>query len=626
MSTPPRRTSAPARPARPAGVARRVPGTSAPRVPTQRGPRRAAVAGGPSITLLNRRRTVLVVVVALLLTVFSGRLVWLQGVQGQAMAAEALESRLTKATLVASRGQITDAEGEVLATSVDRYDIEANQRLIRTWSAKVDGTTYTGAAGAAQLLAPVLDANVAELGAKLDGDKGFVYVAKNVLPEVWQAVAELRINGITASQVADRVYPNGNLAGNLLGWVNAEGTGATGVEAVLDGELAGTPGSTTYERGRGGQQIPGGYQESTPAVDGRSVQLTINADIQWKAQQAIEQQVAATGADSGSIVALNTKTGEVLAIADSRTVDPNDPGKTQDLWSGSSAVSDVFEPGSTAKVITMAAAIETGLVDPYSQFEVPYQYTTPNNQTFKDSHEHAGLRLTTTGILAESSNTGTVMIGQNIPQQVRYDYLSKFGFGARTGIELPGESPGILHPSDDWDGRSKYAVLFGQSLSVTALQATEVFATIANGGTRIAPHLVAGWTEPDGTYTPAEAPEATQVVSPETAATVLSMMESAVDEGTGSAAAIPGYRVAGKTGTAQSWRADGSQGISASFIGVAPADDPAIAVSVVLHNPRTSEWGGTVAAPVFSEVAGYALTELGVAPSGTQPELFPTTW
>lgn len=169
-------------------------------------------------------------------------------------------------------------------------------------------------------------------------------------------------------------------------------------------------------------------------------------------------------------------------------------------------------------------------------------------------------------------------------------------------------------------------MLFGQSLSVTALQATEVFATIANGGTRIAPHLVAGWTEPDGTYTPAEAPEATQVVSPETAATVLSMMESAVDEGTGSAAAIPGYRVAGKTGTAQSWRADGSQGISASFIGVAPADDPAIAVSVVLHNPRTSEWGGTVAAPVFSEVAGYALTELGVAPSGTQPELFPTTW
>ncbi|QZN87548.1 penicillin-binding protein 2 [Cellulomonas sp. C5510] len=568
----------------------------------------------------------LVVAVALLLTVFSGRLVWLQGVQGQAVAAEALQSRLTTAQLVAARGQITDAEGEVLATSVDRYDIEANQQLIRTWSAKVDGTTYTGAAGAAQLLAPVLDANAAELGATLDGDRGFVYVAKNVLPEVWQAVAELRINGITASQVADRVYPNGNLAGNLLGWVDAEGSGATGVEAVLDDELAGTPGSTTYERGRGGQQIPGGYQESTPAVDGRSVQLTINSDIQWKAQQAIEQQVAATGSDSGTIVMTSVTTGEVLAMAESRTVDPNDPGADSALWGGSSAVSDVFEPGSTAKIITMAAAVETGLVDPYSQFEVPYQYTTPNNQTFKDSHEHAGLRLTTTGILAESSNTGTVMIGQNIPEQVRHDYLAKFGFGQKTGIELPAEQSGRLWDADDWDGRTKYAVLFGQGLSVTALQATDVFATIANGGVRVTPHLVKGWTEPDGTYTPAQPAETTQVVSPETAQTVLTMMESAVDEGTGSAAAIPGYRVAGKTGTAQAWAADGTQGITASFIGVAPADDPAIAVSVVLHNPRTSEWGGTVAAPVFSEVAGYALTELGVAPSGTQPELFPTTW
>jgi cell division protein FtsI (penicillin-binding protein 3) len=578
------------------------------------------------VRTLDRRRTVLVVVVALLLTVFSGRLLWLQGFEGDAIAAEALTSRLTTAEIIAARGQITDSQGEVLATSVDRFDIIVNQKQVATWSAKVDGETYSGAAGAAQLLAPLLEVNAAELGAKLDGDAGWRKVADNVLPEVWQAVSELRINGITAEQVSERMYPNGNLAGNVLGWVNGEGVGAQGIEAMLDEELSGTPGSTTYERGRGGQQIPGGYEESTQATDGRSVQLTINADLQWKAQQAIEAQVAATGSDSGSIVALDPKTGEILAMAESRTVDPNDPGATTDLLGGSSAVSDVFEPGSTAKVITMAAAIETGLVDPLSQFEVPYQYTTSNNQTFKDSHEHSGLRLTTTGILAESSNTGTVMIGQNIPQQVRYDYLSKFGFGQRTGIELPNESPGILKQADQWDGRSKYAVLFGQAVSSTALQATDVFATIANDGVRITPHLVKGWTEPDGTYTPAQAPAATPVVSQTTADTVLTMMESAVDEGTGSSANIPGYRVAGKTGTAQSWAADGSQGITASFIGVAPADDPAIALSVVLHNPRTSEWGGTVAAPVFSEVAGYALTELGVAPSGTAPQLFPTTW
>ncbi|WP_431836923.1 peptidoglycan D,D-transpeptidase FtsI family protein [Cellulomonas sp. Y8] len=617
-----RRTAAPARPVR--TPARRP----APGVPTQRGPRGPWTPrpGGPSVAMLDRRRTVLVVVVALLLTVFSGRLLWLQGVGGDAIAAEALTSRLTTSQLVAARGTITDSEGEVLATSVDRYDIVVNQRLVKTWSTTEDGSTYSGAAGAAQLMAPILGVNAAELGATLDGDAGYKYVAKNVLPEVWQAVRELRINGITSEQVAERVYPNGNLAGNLLGWVNSEGSGAQGLESTLDSELSGTPGETTYERGRGGQQIPGGFEESTAATDGRSVQLTINSDIQWKAQQAIEQQVAKTQSDSGTIVMTSVKTGEVLAMAESRTVDPNDPGADDTLWGGSSAVSDVFEPGSTAKIITMAAAIETGITDPLEQYAVPYKYTTANGQTFKDSHEHTGMQLTTTGILAESSNTGTVMIGQDLPEQVRYDYLAKFGFGQKTGIELPAEQAGRLWDVDEWDGRTKYAVLFGQGLSVTALQATDVFATIANGGVRVTPHLIKGWTEPDGTFTPSQAVETTQVVSPETAQTVLTMMESAVDEGTGSSAAIPGYRVAGKTGTAQAWAADGTQGITASFIGVAPADDPAIAVSVILHNPRTSEWGGTVAAPVFSDVAGYALTELGIAPSGTQPQLFPTTW
>jgi cell division protein FtsI (penicillin-binding protein 3) len=598
-------------------------------VPAQRGsggPRDPRRPGGPSIALLNRRRSFLVLAVTLLLTVWAGRLVWIQGFDSSALAAEALDTRLTKTTLVASRGQLTDSRGEVLATSVDRYDIVVNQKQIASWSAKVDGETYTGAAGAAQLLAPLLDLNAAELGATLDGDAGWKVVAKNVLPEVWQAVRELRINGIGGEQVSDRVYPNGNLAGNVLGWVNADGVGASGLESVLDHDLAGTAGSSTYERGRGGQQIPGGFEETTPAVDGRSVQLTLNADLQFKAQQAIADQVAATGSDSGTIVAMNTKTGEILAMAESSTVDPNDPGATPDLLGSSNAVASQFEPGSTAKIITMAAAIETGLVDPYSQFDVPYQYTTANGQTFKDSHEHAGMHLTTTGILAQSSNTGTVMIGQNLPEQVRYDYLKKFGFGEKTGVELPGEISGTLHQMDGLDGRSKYAILFGQAVSVTALQATSVFATIANGGVRVTPHLVKGWTDTDGTYTPAPAAQRTQVVSEATADTVLSMMESAVDEGTAGAAAIPGYRVAGKTGTAQAWAADGTQGITASFIGVAPADDPEIAVSVILHNPRTSEWGGTVAAPVFSEVAGYALTDLGIAPSGTRPELFPTTW
>lgn len=581
---------------------------------------------GPRLANLSQRRTVLVVFVAALLTVFAGRLIYVQGVAGDAIAAEALSSRLSSATLIANRGQITDTNGEVLATSVDRYDIYVNQKQLATWSTVKDGVTLSGAAGAAELLSPILDIPAAELGATLQGDSGFKYVTKGVLPEVWQAARDLRINGLGADQVAERVYPNGNTAGNVLGWVNRDGVGAQSIEQLLNDELSGTNGETVYERGRGGQLIPGGYEQSTAAQDGQNLQLTISTDLQYRAQQAIEEQVAATGAESGSIVVLNVKTGEILVLAESATVDPNNPGADQDLLGGSKSVSNVFEPGSTSKVITMAAAIESGLVDPYSQFTVPYQYTTSNGQTFKDSHEHAGMQLTTTGILAESSNTGTVMIGQNIPEETRYDYLHRFGFGQKTGIELPNESAGKLNAADDWDGRTKYAVLFGQGLSVTALQATEVFATIANNGVRVQPHLVKGWTDDDGTFTASTAAEQTQVVSPETAQTVLTMMESAVDEGTGSAAAIPGYRVAGKTGTAQNWDENGNQGITSSFIGVAPADDPEIAVSVVLHNPKTSEWGGTVAAPVFSKIAGYALTELGVAPSGTPAQLFPTEW
>jgi cell division protein FtsI (penicillin-binding protein 3) len=215
------------------------------------------------------------------------------------------------------------------------------------------------------------------------------------------------------------------------------------------------------------------------------------------------------------------------------------------------------------------------------------------------------------------------MIGQKMPQQVRYDYLAKFGFGTRTGIELPGESAGILHPADKWDGRTKYAVLFGQGVAVNALQATQVFATIADGGLRMAPHLIKGGTDAAGTFVPTKATPGTRVVSPQTAATVLTMMESVVDTGTGTKATIPGYRVAGKTGTAQ---AMGTGGITASFIGVAPADSPRIAVSVIMRNPRTSIYGGTVAAPVFSEVTGYALQMLKVPPSGAAATLFPTSF
>lgn len=567
----------------------------------------------------------MIALVALLLSVlmlFGGRLLYVQVVAGPEIAAEARANRMTTAEVLGARGEITDAQGVVLATSVERYNVTVNQHLVEGYRAKGSTEGLDGAPGVAARLAPLLGLNPAELGGRLVGERGYVVIARNVLPDVAREIRSLRLDGIGIEKVASRVYPKGTVAGNLVGFVNSKGQGLQGLEFALDQDLQGAVGKERYERGKGGQPIPGGESDLTPARDGSSVRLTIDSDLQWKAEEALRAKVAETGAEGGTVVVMRPTTGEVLALAESTAFDPNAPGE-QATTALSRSVSDVFEPGSTSKVVTMAAAVEAGIVGPTDRFEVADRWRTPQGETIKDSHDHPVQKLTATGIFAESSNVGTVLIGQNLTQDQRYQYLSAFGFGARTGIEMPGESPGLLRAPKDWNGRDEYAVLFGQAVAVNALQATSVFATIANGGVRVSPHIIDGWTSPDGRFTPAEHAPGTQVVSAATAGTVLSMMESAVDEGTGGNAAIPGYRVAGKTGTAQRFN---PSGYTASFIGVAPADDPQVVTAVILHNPRTSIYGGTVAAPVFSSVTGYALQQLGIAPSGAPATLFPATW
>ena len=585
-------------------------------VPRPRGPRPVREAGP------RGRVTTLVVVLVLVLMTFAGRLVWVQGIAGPAIAKVALEKRLSSVTVLGQRGQITDADGVPLATSVERYDVSVNQRTIAKYRSTGGTGAPDGAAGVAALLAPLLGANPAELGGEMAGSSTFRYIAKGVLPEVAREVKALRIDGVMVDEVADRAYPKGTVAGNLIGFVGTDGKGLQGLEYTLNSRLTGTAGSETYERGAGGQAIPGGYSAGTPAVAGQSARLTILSDLQWKAQEAADAQKAATGADSATVVVEDVTTGALYAVADSGSIDPNKPGAAA-ADALSRAVSDAFEPGSTGKVITMAALLESGLTTPTSQFSVPYEYTTPNGQAFHDAEPHPVEQWTTTGILAQSSNAGTVMVGQQLSKDQRYSYLTKFGLGTRTGVELPGETAGILHPADQWDGRTQYTVLFGQGLAVNALQATNVYATIANGGVRPQPHLIAGWTSPDGTYTPVAQSAGVRAVSAQTAHTVLTMLESVVNDGTGMSAAVPGYQVAGKTGTAQDMQ---TGGITASFIGVVPADSPRLVVGVFLQNPRTSIYGGAVAAPVFSDVAGFALSELGIAPSGATATLFPTTW
>ncbi|WP_234998640.1 penicillin-binding protein 2 [Demequina sp. NBRC 110057] len=610
------------------------PTSSAGRGAPRRRPGAAKRARGMRIGRPQMRQQVITLGALGVLTLFAGRLVMIQVVDPDDLAGQALESRLATTTVSTDRADIVDRNGEVLATSVTRYHVWVNQQTIAEFKRVENGETVAeGALDAAAILAPILDMDEDELAAKLVGDDTFEYIAKYVTPETWDLISDEKITGIESEKVSERLYPNGDLAGNIVGFVGGvqdrQGVewGLAGMEKSQEETLLGTDGSLTYERGGNGTAIPTGEFAETPAEPGQDVVLTIDRDIQYYAQTRLDEAIAETGATHGFVTVEDATTGEIYAMADSGTVDPNDPGATDADHRQSAAVEDVFEPGSTAKAITMAAAIEEGVVTPTSRFEVPYKYTTPNGQEFKDSHEHGLEKLTAAGILSESSNTGTVMIGEKLSDETRYEYLKAFGFGTKTGIGMPSESAGILHDYENWDGRSKYAVLFGQAVSVTALQATQVYQTLANDGVKVTPSLIKGYRNGDGTIDEVDQAEGTRVVSEDTAKQVMLMLEDVTEGGTGTAAQIDGYRVAGKTGTAQAVGSDGKlSSIVASFIGVAPADDPAIVVSVSLFDPQTSIYGGVVSAPVFSDVAAFALQTLRVPPSDAAEELYPTTW
>ncbi|WP_242496270.1 peptidoglycan D,D-transpeptidase FtsI family protein [Xylanimonas protaetiae] len=566
------------------------------------------------------------------MTIFVGRLVQVQVFEAPGLAAQARDGRMTTVNVPAHRGDITDRNGVVLATSVDRYTISADPWAIQKFrgGSRTDAAgspVADGALGVAQLLAPVLGRDRAELAAQINGDSRYVVLARNVEPDKQREISALRLAAVIRTElVSQRVYPQKTIAGPLLGFVDADQVGQGGLERAFDDLLAGQAGSETFERSLDGVRIPGGQSMSTPAVPGGDVQLTIDSEVQWKAQSSLDDMVRRSGAAFGIALVVDLQTGEMLAIADSGSVDPNDRSNA-DVARGSRAVQDIFDPGSTAKVITMAAALETGAWAVDSQFTVPFRFTTPNGQSFRDSHDHPTWNLTLAGILARSSNTGTVQVAEKIPPQVQYDFMHKFGFGQPTGLNLPGESNGILHPVDRWDGRTRYAVTFGQGVSVNAVQALDVFSTVGNGGVNVPPVLVKGTRVPGGELVPTARAAGTRVISAETSTTLLHMMEEVTGEdGTAASAQIPGYRVAGKTGTAQIIMPGKATTYMSSFVGVAPADAPRFAVGVFLKSPRTSIYGGVVAAPVFRDVMSFVLQKEGVPPSAPAPDPLPLTW
>jgi cell division protein FtsI (penicillin-binding protein 3) len=466
-----------------------------------------------------------------------------------------------------------------------------------------------------------------QLVKKLTGTRPYAYLMKDVEPAVWAEVDRKSVPGIYSEKTSKRTYPNSQVAASMIGFLGKDGTPLSGIEKTRNDVLQGVSGKYTYERGAKGQQIATGLTSETNAVPGRDIQLTINRDLQWQAQDALAKQVKLTGAKSAAAVIYDTQTGDVLALADAPTFDSNAPGKAKAGDRENRGLIDVFEPGSTSKVVTAAAAIEEGKATPTTKVSVP-GVLQRGGKPFHDSHDHGTEKLTLAGILAQSSNIGTIKIGERMSNTVMHDYMTKFGYGARTGIGLP-ESPGILTPVAKYSNTTPYTVMFGQGVSVTALQAASVFATIANDGVRTTPRVIKAIGGTDGLMHEQPAGPTTRVVSAKTARQVRLMLESVVSEdGTAIAAAIPGYRVAGKTGTADYYddTVGKYNGYTASFIGMAPADKPRLVVAVILQQPVNGHYGGTVAAPVFQELMKKALALESIPPSGTKAPRVPLFW
>ncbi|WP_051389285.1 peptidoglycan D,D-transpeptidase FtsI family protein [Arthrobacter sp. 35W] len=580
----------------------------------------------PSAFKSNKRVRLGLVGIMALLMVISGRLVVIQGLDLDGMAQEATAQRTVVTKLPATRGKILDANGNVLAESIIRYNITASPRN------NTEATEFKrrNAAGTVETisrdqgireLADVLNMSEADVRTAVTGDTDFMYVAKGVTPDIESKVAALRVPGIYSEPLSERTYPLGAVGGGIVGYLND--SGGAGIEQTMNDELTGTEGSRTYQRGANGIVIPTAPDTVVPAVDGKSVKLTINSDIQYYAQQAISDQVAKFGAQWGNIVVVEVKTGKVLALAEDHMVDPNEPWATDAKDRGVRSVSAAVEPGSTQKTITAAGAIQEGLITPLSHVLVPPSYTV-NGQTFQDASPHGTEQRTFAGIIGDSLNTGTVMVGQKLTPDQRYDYLRRFGVGEATGIPLPGESSGILAKPEDWDGRQEFTVLFGQGVSQTPLQTAMAYQTIANNGVRLAPQLIDSYIDPDGTEHKVPQAPGTTAVSPQTAAQVKDILESVVTAGGAKDIKVPGYRIGGKTGTAEAPAENGVgfSGYTASFAGIAPMDDPQYVVLVTVQRPQGNIYGISQA-PVFNNVMGHVLRSNNVPPSTTPSVALP---
>jgi len=564
------------------------------------------------MTLQQKRLLQLFAFLAAWAVVLVGRLVQIQLVRHADYVARAQRQQERTIELAPVRGAIRDARGRILAESVAAESIYADPQAV------VDRRA------AALALAGPLQMNARDIEQKLAGGGGFVWIARQLPLEVAAEVKKLRVPGIYGFEEHRRSYPRGTLAANVIGYAGVDGNGLAGIEHSFDMYVRGKAGKVTLLRdARRGMYLVGG-EGANRAVDGHDVVLTIDSVIQFITERALQRAVDQYHAAGGAAIVMDPRDGTVLAMASAPTFDPNRFGDFGPAAWRNRNVQDAYEPGSTFKIVTASAGLEEGLVTPSQFIDCGDGFITIANT---EIHEHGGNRygvITFEDVMVHSSNVGAVRVGLAVGPSRFYDMIRRFGFGERTGVQLPGEAAGLVRRTQSWSALSNAEMSFGQEISATPLQVVTAVSAIANGGVRVQPRIVDRVVDAQGNtiYAPPRAAPV-RVVSEKTAAVLNEILKAVVARGTGQKAALAEHVVAGKTGTAQKAGRGGysMDRVVASFAGYVPADRPRLAILVVVDEPKGSQYGGTIAAPAFKEIAEPALRYLGVAPSLPQRTL-----
>ncbi len=581
----------------------------------------------------NRMRTMLVAALTFaLLATFVVRLADIQLVRAEALNAEADGRRGVSQTIFGSRGPIVDARGTVLAESVDRWDLTVSPRYTRDLLPEVDGVDSTVTGGEAlERIAAITGQDPLDLQAMIlaelerNPDSDYLLLASGLTATQFEAVRDLNLPYVYLRLNPQRSYPAGSVAGNLVGFMG-QSEPLAGIERSEQECLAADHGSRTFDRSADGTPIPGSML-TEPAVDGGTVQLTIDADVQYQVQQLTAQYTAQLRARSGTSIIMRAD-GTVVAVAESSSVDPNDPTATDQRDRGSRAFTAAYEPGSIFKAFSFAAMVDLGLVSPRDELSVPWTYTQPGVRV-RDAHSHEVKQWTAAGILVNSSNSGMVRLAEDMDRADYYDYLDRFGFGEQTAVGFAGEQAVPLRDPGALDPQTQLNVLFGQGIAATPIQLASAYQALANGGEHLPVRLIDSCTLPDGTVTTPELGGAERVVSESTARQTLEVLEHVVTDYGYDTFPIEGYRIAAKTGTAQMAYEDGSgydpSRMMISVAGVFPVDDPEFVVLTLFDSPQTIRTSGG-AIPAFHDMVNLLIRHYDIPPSTTPASDMPLEW